>query len=163
MESFHCMRHPPLQTEGEGCSTVSAATTSEANRSWIPTSPSLPWFNWTRFVFEVTSFNLFPKKKANPLWVTSFAAHYPGSETMGWARVPASAPAWGGETGEHSRHSLALWSPAPSSVFCSSVNPHSCAAEWTPCQHTASKHKTALATVLSHHHEGLRWPKGGFI
>lgn len=100
MESFHCMRHPPLQTEGEGCSATPAATVSEASCSWIPpTSPSLPRFNWTWFVFEFTSFNLFPTKKANPLWVTSFAAHYPGRETMGWAHVLASGPTWGGETG----------------------------------------------------------------
>lgn len=52
-----------------------------------PTSPSLPLFNWTWSIFEFTSFSLFPTKKANPLWVTSFAAHCPGSETVGRAHV----------------------------------------------------------------------------
>lgn len=135
---------------------------SEASCSWVPpTSPSLPPFDWTWFVFEFTFQNLFPTKKANPLWVTSFAAHYPGIETMGWAHVLVSVPTRGGEAGELG--SLALPSPAPFSGLCSSVNTHSCAAEWTPCQHTASKHRTALVTVLNRHHEGLRWPKRGFI
>lgn len=61
---------------------------SEANCSLIlPTSPFLPWFNWTWFIFELTSFNPFPTKKANPLWVTSSAAHHP-------AVKPKGRPAW---------------------------------------------------------------------
>lgn len=115
MESFHCMRHLPHQSQrGRVLSSGSYHQHSEANCSLIlPMSPCLPWVNWTWFIFELTSCNPFPTKKANPLWVASSAAHHPGSEPKGRAPVTASAPAQGGEAGEHSRCTLALQSQAP--------------------------------------------------
>lgn len=83
MESFHCRRHPPYKNQRGKDAQLHLLFYhhSVANCGLIlPTSPFLPWFNWTWFIFQLTSFNPFPTKKANPLWVTSSAAHHPGSE-----------------------------------------------------------------------------------
>lgn len=73
------------KSNGEGCSATVVVLPSFRSQLQLtlPTSPFLPWFNWTWFILELTSFNPFPTKKANPLWVTSSAAHHPGSETKG--------------------------------------------------------------------------------
>lgn len=95
MESFHCMRHPPYENQRVKDAQLHQLFyhRSEANCSLIlPTSPFLPGFNWTWFIFELTSFNPSPTKKANPLWVTSSAVHHPGSETKREGAVAASAP-----------------------------------------------------------------------
>lgn len=95
MESVHCRRHPPYKNQRVRDAQLHSwfYHHSEANCSLIlPTSPFLPWFNWTWFIFELTSFNPFPTKKANPLWVTSSAAHHPGSVTEREGRCGSLSP-----------------------------------------------------------------------
>lgn len=96
------MRHPPYKNQRVKDAPLYQLFYhhSEANCSLIlPTSPFLPGFNWTWFIFELTSFNPSPTKKANPLWVTSSAVHHPGSETKREGDVAASAPTQGGDKG----------------------------------------------------------------
>lgn len=116
MESFHCVRHPPHKNQRVKDARLRYLFYhhSEANCSLIlPTAPFLPWFNWTWLIFELTSFNPFPTKKANPLWVTSSAAHHPGSEATREGAGDRPSPAQGGDgasTAEAVLHcSLELW------------------------------------------------------
>lgn len=112
------------KSKGEGCSLrYSFYHHSEANCSLIlPTAPFLPWFNWTWFIFELTSFNPFPTKKANPLWVTGSAAHHPGSEAEGGAggRLSPGPGWWRVGTAEAVSHS----SPERRSRFSAAGLPH---------------------------------------